>query len=212
MSVIRKTLIGTGVGFAGFLALGLSLNAAGYGDQADAADATPAAAKPSASATPKAVKTEAATPKAENKPKAHAKYQLKATGMDMATFAGQPASDDVGIGDVETNKWERATFSDKMEWKDQHDDAFTLTGLGTPDHGTVTHKGNTINYTPKAGFLGDDTFTYTVTWKGQTSTGTVTVDVMDEHNDYTPSDSGSSGGGGGGMHACVGSKHFKMCT
>jgi hypothetical protein len=157
----------------------------------------------------------AASAKSAAEKKKHAKYQVKATGMDVATFAGEPTADEVSIGNVDTNKWEKGTYSDKWEWKDQYDDAFTLTKLGTPDHGTVTHKGNTITYTPNAGFMGDDTFTYTVKWHGQTSTGTVTVDVMDEHNDYTPSDSGSSSSGGssgGHVHACVGSKHFKMCT
>jgi hypothetical protein len=52
-----------------------------------------------------------------------------------------------------------------------------LTGVGTPQNGTVTFTERTITYTPNTGFTGDDTFTYTIS-DGNTSTqGTVTVTV-----------------------------------
>src|SRR3954447_6623969 len=50
-------------------------------------------------------------------------------------------------------------------------DGDPLTGFSaTPQHGTVTSNiGGTITYTPNAGFVGRDTFTFTATAGGQTS-------------------------------------------
>ncbi|MFN8124286.1 MAG: Ig-like domain-containing protein [Thermoleophilia bacterium] len=54
----------------------------------------------------------------------------------------------------------------------------TLTGVTQPGNGTVTISGGRAVYTPAPGFLGDDTFTYTVTDAvGNTSTATVRVTV-----------------------------------
>ena len=47
-----------------------------------------------------------------------------------------------------------------------------------PSHGTVTVRPDgTIDYTPAAGYVGTDTFTYTVTSGGRTETATVTVTI-----------------------------------
>jgi MYXO-CTERM domain-containing protein len=47
-----------------------------------------------------------------------------------------------------------------------------------PQSGISTHTGATVTYTPTAGFLGDDVFTYTVfDGQGGTATGTVSVSV-----------------------------------
>jgi hypothetical protein len=58
----------------------------------------------------------------------------------------------------------------------------TVTGVSTPAHGTavISHDpgGDTVVYTPSAGFTGTDTFTYTITDSvGLTATATVTVRV-----------------------------------
>ncbi|WP_315097117.1 Ig-like domain-containing protein [uncultured Cellulomonas sp.] len=55
----------------------------------------------------------------------------------------------------------------------------TVTGVGTPAHGTVTvHADGSWAYTPPAGWGGTDTFTYTATDSaGQTAVATVTVQV-----------------------------------
>ncbi|GGK09086.1 hypothetical protein GCM10009304_39030 [Pseudomonas matsuisoli] len=51
-----------------------------------------------------------------------------------------------------------------------------VTAVGTPAHGSVTFdaQGNLV-YTPNAGYLGTDSFTYTVTSNGTVETATVTV-------------------------------------
>lgn len=52
-----------------------------------------------------------------------------------------------------------------------------ITGTGTPLHGTVSLVNNQLVYTPTAGFVGTDTFSYTVTSGGVTEKATVTVNV-----------------------------------
>ncbi|EKY4018660.1 tandem-95 repeat protein [Enterobacter roggenkampii] len=53
----------------------------------------------------------------------------------------------------------------------------TITGVTAAAHGTVTTENNTLVYRPNAGYVGSDTFDYTVTSGGKTETATVTVDV-----------------------------------
>jgi hypothetical protein len=63
---------------------------------------------------------------------------------------------------------------------DPEDDDLTVTAIGQPGHGSATFTAaGQVQYTPAAGFLGTDTFTYTVTDSaGNTATGTVTIDVV----------------------------------
>ncbi len=57
-------------------------------------------------------------------------------------------------------------------------DSISLTSVSTASHGTTSRVGNTIRYTPTAGYAGSDSFTYVVTDSlGATDTGTVTVTV-----------------------------------
>lgn len=61
---------------------------------------------------------------------------------------------------------------------DANGDTLTLVGGTLPANGTVTKSGNNAIYTPFLGFVGTDTFTYTVSdGKGKTAKGTVTVTV-----------------------------------
>ena len=62
---------------------------------------------------------------------------------------------------------------------DADHDPVTVTSTTAPAHGTVLiNPDGTIKYTPTAGYLGPDTFTYTITdAQGLTSTAIVTVDV-----------------------------------
>ena len=53
----------------------------------------------------------------------------------------------------------------------------TITGVTAAANGTVTIENNTLVYRPNAGYVGSDTFDYTVTSGGKTETATVTVDV-----------------------------------
>lgn len=59
--------------------------------------------------------------------------------------------------------------------------ALTVTAVGTPAHGTasIVSGGTGITYTPNAGYLGSDSFTYQVTSGGVASpNGTITISVI----------------------------------
>ena len=59
-------------------------------------------------------------------------------------------------------------------------DPITVTAVTQPTNGTVViNSDGTVTYTPTTGYVGPDTFTYTITdTKGLTSTGTVTIKVL----------------------------------
>ena len=57
--------------------------------------------------------------------------------------------------------------------------ALTLSAVGTPANGTAKVVGNDVEYTPKADFVGTDTFSYTARAEdGMTANGTVTLTVQ----------------------------------
>ena len=61
---------------------------------------------------------------------------------------------------------------------DPDSDPLTITTVGTPGRGAATIVGNRINYTPAAGFVGTDTFTYSISdGRGGSATATVTITV-----------------------------------
>ena len=62
---------------------------------------------------------------------------------------------------------------------DPDGDPLTVTGVTDPPNGTATiNPDNTVTYRPECGFLGTDTFTYTIDdGQGGTDTGVVTVRV-----------------------------------
>ncbi|NDJ84507.1 MAG: tandem-95 repeat protein [Chloroflexi bacterium] len=63
-------------------------------------------------------------------------------------------------------------------------DVLTITEASDPANGTTSTDGNTVLYTPDAGFSGVDTFTYTISdGNGGTDTATVTVTVNPVNND-----------------------------
>jgi hypothetical protein len=49
--------------------------------------------------------------------------------------------------------------------------------VSQPLHGTATHGQRTITYTPQPGYVGGETFTYTISDGTTTSTGTVTISI-----------------------------------
>jgi hypothetical protein len=55
--------------------------------------------------------------------------------------------------------------------------ALNVSSLGAPAHGTAAVDGLNVRYTPAAGFVGTDTFTYAATTAYGSSTATVTVTV-----------------------------------
>jgi len=60
-------------------------------------------------------------------------------------------------------------------------DTLTVTSVTAPTNGTASNSGNGVVYTPRAGFFGTDTFSYTISdGKGGSATATVTVTVADQ--------------------------------
>ncbi|WP_309241925.1 Ig-like domain-containing protein [Leclercia barmai] len=53
----------------------------------------------------------------------------------------------------------------------------TITGFGQPAHGTLIFDGTSFVYNPTPGYVGADSFTYTVTSGGVSETATVNIDV-----------------------------------
>ncbi|EIJ35583.1 Ig-like domain-containing protein [Thiothrix nivea] len=69
---------------------------------------------------------------------------------------------------------------------DPNGDVLTIVSFNQGNNGSVTQQGNSLVYTPVAGFTGQDTFTYVITDPaGNQSTATVTVTVTDT-GDNTP--------------------------
>jgi len=63
-------------------------------------------------------------------------------------------------------------------------DTITITNVGTPTSGTATFSGSNVIYTPNAGFVGTDTFTYTINdGNGHPVTANVTVTVTAVNKD-----------------------------
>ena len=61
---------------------------------------------------------------------------------------------------------------------DPDGDALTLTTVGTPAHGTATIVDGNVRYTPTAGYVGSDSFSYSITdANGSTASSTINVTV-----------------------------------
>ncbi|MGH1563557.1 Ig-like domain-containing protein [Mumia sp. DW29H23] len=79
-------------------------------------------------------------------------------------------------GDVTATTDEDTAVDITLKGADADGDALTYT-YGTPANGAVEGEGADVTYTPKAGFFGEDSFTYTVSDGTDSATGTVTVTV-----------------------------------
>jgi VCBS repeat-containing protein len=78
-------------------------------------------------------------------------------------------------------------------------DSITAGNAGTPDHGDVTLAADgSFTYTPDAGYLGPDSFTYDVTDGTATDTGTVNITVVSPNATPTADDTSASGNEDGG--------------
>lgn len=60
---------------------------------------------------------------------------------------------------------------------DPDGDPLSITALGAASHGTASLVGNAVNYSPLAGFVGTDSFTYTIS-DGQQGSASATVTVV----------------------------------
>ncbi|AYN27949.1 tandem-95 repeat protein [Buttiauxella sp. 3AFRM03] len=56
----------------------------------------------------------------------------------------------------------------------------TVTAVTQPSHGTLTLVNNVLTYTPDTGYVGSDSYTYTVVSGGITETATVTINVTNQ--------------------------------
>jgi YD repeat-containing protein len=71
-----------------------------------------------------------------------------------------------------------ASFNPRLNDTDANKDQLTITTVGSPSHGSTALSGGLITYTPTAGYVGPDSFTYTVSdGRGGQATATVTVAV-----------------------------------
>jgi Concanavalin A-like lectin/glucanases superfamily/Cadherin-like domain len=60
----------------------------------------------------------------------------------------------------------------------------SIISYSVPQSGSITQTGGTLTYTPNAGFLGEDHFTYTITDGGVTSSATITISVVYVDTNY----------------------------
>jgi len=79
-----------------------------------------------------------------------------------------------------TNQNTAVTISVLANDSDPDGDTLTVTSVSAPAHGTAVKNSNgTITYSPASGFLGTDSFTYTISdGRGGTASATVTVFVV----------------------------------
>ncbi|MDJ0852853.1 MAG: Ig-like domain-containing protein [Myxococcota bacterium] len=106
-----------------------------------------------------------------------------ATDTGTVTFTVDPVNDDpVANDDATTTTLEAPVDIDvTANDVDVDGDALTITDIVQPTNGSVVDNGDgTVAYTPGSGFLGDDTFTYTVEDGngGAPSSAQVTVTVL----------------------------------
>ncbi|MFN3806516.1 Ig-like domain-containing protein [Asticcacaulis sp.] len=83
------------------------------------------------------------------------------------------------VTDSVTTSYQTAvTISPLANDVDPDGDTITLTGVGTPAHGTASVSGSQVTYTPAGGYSGSDTFSYTISdGFGGTATGQISVVV-----------------------------------
>lgn len=123
------------------------------------------------------------------------------TIVDPGGLGFIPNTRPVANADTATTKQDTPVTTSNVLANDTDADGDTLT-ISTADTastqgGTVVNNGNgTFTYTPKTGFVGDDTFTYAVS-DGKAGTATANVTVTVESNGRG-NGSGSSNSGGGG--------------
>jgi VCBS repeat-containing protein len=115
------------------------------------------------------------------------------TDTSTATITITPVNDQPVAGSNSLTTAENTALSIAVNTllandSDVDGDTLSISSLSTPTHGTTSRSGDTITYTPTAGYHGPDTFTYTVSdGNGGTAAATVTISV-------TPADSGGGTG------------------
>ena len=102
-----------------------------------------------------------------------------ATGLVNVTVGAAPNRAPTAVTDtVTTNYGTAITINALSNDTDPENDTLTVTGNTQASNGTVTRSGNTFTYTPRSGFSGADSFSYTISdGKGNSATGTVNITV-----------------------------------
>lgn len=102
-----------------------------------------------------------------------------AIGQVKVTVGAAPNRAPTAVTDtVTTNYGEAITINVLSNDTDPENDTLTVTGNTQASNGTVTRSGNTFTYTPRSGFSGADSFSYTISdGKGNSATGTVNITV-----------------------------------
>ena len=88
----------------------------------------------------------------------------------------------VAVDDVRSklNKGETTTFDPRLNDTDADGDALTITAVSPASHGQTSFTSTTITHVPDAGYVGDDTFTYTIADdRGGFATAKVTLTYKD---------------------------------
>lgn len=101
---------------------------------------------------------------------------LTACGSDSDGVNDAPVAGEVAV------QWDIAQEPEAIDLlasaSDPDGDALNVSSIGEAEHGTVTLEGNTAVYEPNSGYLGEDSFTFTVSDGELTSEGLVKVDVV----------------------------------
>ena len=102
-----------------------------------------------------------------------------ATATEFITVTAKPNTKPIAKNDsVKTTEATPVILNTVANDTDADGDNLTITNVQQPDNGTVSDDGKKITYTPKAGFVGTDKFTYTITdGNGGNATATETVIV-----------------------------------
>lgn len=102
-----------------------------------------------------------------------------AIGQVKVTVGAAPNRAPTAVTDtVTTNYGAVITINALSNDTDPENDTLTVTGNTQASNGTVTRSGNTFTYTPRSGFSGADSFSYTISdGKGNSATGTVNITV-----------------------------------
>ena len=99
------------------------------------------------------------------------------SSSDDTTVDG-PNQPPVAIDDTATTNETRPVTIDVLaNDEDPNLDSLVITGVTTPGHGSIDCSTGTCVYTPEIGFVGTDSFEYTVSDGEFTDTATVTIDI-----------------------------------
>ena len=120
-----------------------------------------------------------------------------ATAVETITVTAKPNTKPVANNDSTTTDVNKAvTLNTVANDTDADGDDLTITNVSNPPKGSVTNNGKTITYTPDLGFVGTDTFQYTITdgnGGNATAIETVIVKALPNEAPVTKADFAATG-------------------